>query len=347
MTQEAHSLSAPSVGLLLHVLRQQGQDVGHICRQVGLDQRLVQDVNARIPVEMAQDLWRAAVAATQDPDLALHVAEAINPTSMGTIAYVMMNAATLQESLLKLCKYQDIICGAIRTSLEVQGEQALVKLEVASPALQHPRHALDSELVIYKNAFPALVGQEIKYKKVLLAYPAPGNVAEHERIFAGAELVFNAAYSGLVFEAACLQLPVVSANAELNQLFEKYADAYLQRLFEPSTLRERVQQEIAKQLKGEEPGINSVSRSMAISVRSLQAKLKEEGTTYQALLNEVRKEIAVQHLQDNQQTISDIAYLLGFAEPSVFSRSFKKWTGMPPMAYRQLCYDVPDSEQRA
>ncbi|TPE43707.1 AraC family transcriptional regulator [Pontibacter mangrovi] len=335
MTPETHTLSAPSVGLLLHVLRQKGQDVEAICQQVGLDQRLVQDVNARISVETVQDLWNAAIAVAQDPDLALHVAESINPTSMGTIAYVMMNAPTLHKSLRKLCKYQDIICGAIRTSLEVQGQLALVKLQVDSPAIQHPRNALDSELVIYKNAFSALVGQTLKYKQVLLAYPEPPSIKEHERIFAGAELVFGASYSGLVFDAAYLQLPVVTANPELNLFFEKYAEEYLQKLHEPKTVRERVQHEIAHQLKGEEPSITSVARSLAMSVRSLQSRLKDEGTAYQLLLDEVRKQIAVKHLQDNQSTITDIAYLLGYSEPSVFSRSFKKWTGMPPAAYRQ------------
>ncbi|AKD02201.1 AraC family transcriptional regulator [Pontibacter korlensis] len=335
MTQEAHSLSAPSVGLLLHVLRQQGQDVGAICQQVGLDMQVVQDVNARISVAMVQDLWDAAIAATSDPDLALHVAEIINPTSMGTIAYVMMNAATLHESLLKLCKYQDIVCGAIQTSLEVQGQQAFIKLQVVSPVLENPRNALDSELVIYKNAFSALVGQPVLFNQVLFAYPRPASIKEHERVFSGAELIFDAKSSGLVFDASYLELPIVTANPELNQLFEKYAEEYLQRLREPKTVRERVQREIAQLLKGEEPSINLVSRSLAMSVRSLQSRLKEEGVTYQALLDEVRKEIAIKHLQDNQQTITDIAYLLGFAEPSVFSRSFKRWTGMPPAAYRQ------------
>lgn len=319
----------------MHVLRQQGQDVVAICQQVGLDQRLVQDVNARVSVETVQDLWNASIAATQDPDLALHVAETINPTSMGTIAYVMMNAANLQESLQKLCKYQDIVCGAIQTSLEVQREEAFVKLQVVSPVLQNPRNALDSELVIYKNAFAALVGQPVLFKQVLFTYPKPESIQEHARLFAGAELVFGAEHSGLIFDSNYLKLPVVTANPELNQLFEKYAAEYLQRLHQPKTVRERVQREIAQQLKGEEPSIHAVARNLAMSVRSLQARLQEEGATYQSLLDEVRKEIAVKHLQDNQQTISDIAYLLGFAEPSVFSRSFKKWTGVPPAVYRQ------------
>ncbi|WP_187260944.1 AraC family transcriptional regulator [Pontibacter beigongshangensis] len=335
MPEETHTLSAPAVNLLLHVLRQQGQDTEALCRQAGLEPAKLQDVNGRVPVENMQALWLAAIAATQDPDLALHVGEAVNPTSAGIIAYVMMNAATLHESLLKLCQYQDIVCEAIRTSLEVLGPEAHVKLQVISSFLQNPRHALDCELVIYKNAFEALVGQQVPLQQVLFVYPRPDNIAAHERLFAPATLVFGAPHSGFVLDAACLPWPVVTANQELNLMFEKYAQEYLQKLKEPKNVREWVQREITQLLKGEEPGINTVARNMAMSVRSLQSKLKEEGVTYQTLLDEVRKEIALKHLHDNQNTISDIAYLLGFAEPSVFSRSFKKWTGLAPAQYRQ------------
>ncbi|MFT2009046.1 AraC family transcriptional regulator [Pontibacter sp. 13R65] len=335
MDQEIHTLSAPSVNLLLHVLRLKGADTDLLCQQAGLNMAQLQDINGRVPVERMQALWSAAIAATHDPDLALHVGEAVNPTSAGIIAYVMMNAATLHESLLKLCRYQDIVCEAIRTSLEVQGKQALVKLQVISSFLENPRHALDCELVIYKHAFEALVGQAVPLQEVLFVYPKPQNIATHERLFSPARLVFGAPHSGFVLDATCLQLPVVTANQELNLVFEKYAQEYLQKLKEPKTVRERVQREITQLLKGEEPSVNMVSRNLAMSVRSLQNKLREEGVTYQALLDEVRKEMALKHLLDNQNTISDIAYLLGFSEPSVFSRSFKKWTGLPPAQYRQ------------
>lgn len=335
MTQETLTLSAPSVGLLLHALGQLGHDTQAICQKVNLRPNLVHDVHARIPVGQVQELWHAAVAATQNPDLALEVAQQINPTTMGTIAYVMMNAPTLQEALRKLCKYQDLVCGAIQTSLQVEQQLALVRLDPVWEALPAPRNALDSELVIYKSAFSALIGQPIPYKEVLFCYPEPASTKAHQHCFPGAKLVFGAPYGGLLFSQECLQLPVVTANPELSSMFEQYADAYLQKLKEPNTVRERVQRELAQLLQGDEPTIQKVARSMAMSVRSLQSKLRDEGVNYQMLLDEVRKELALKHLASGQTTIADIAYLLGFSETSVFSRSFKKWTGMAPAAYRQ------------
>ena len=335
MKTDEHTLSASSVNLVLHVLSLQGQDVQVLCQEAGIAPELLQDVNARVTIAQMVGLWQAAVRATGNPDLALHVGEAVNPTSAGIIAYVMMNAPTLHESLRKLCQYQDIVCEGIRTSLELRQGEAQVLLEVVSPALHEPRYAIDSEMVIYKNAFAALIGQELPMKQVLFAYAQPESIVEHQRLFRGAELVFGARYSGFVFDAVWLQLPVVSANPELNLLFEQYANDYLQRLREPKTMAERVQRELAKQLKGEEPTVTTVARSLAVSVRSLQARLREEGTSYQALLDEVRRELAQQHLKSGHHTVADVAYLLGFSEPSAFSRSFKKWTGLAPQLYRQ------------
>ncbi|SIR32831.1 transcriptional regulator, AraC family [Pontibacter lucknowensis] len=331
-----HTLSANSVNLVLHVLTLQGQDAAALCEVAGIDSEQLQDVHGRVTIAQMVALWQAAVRATSNPDLALHVGEALNPTSAGIIAYVMMNAPTLHESLRKLCMYQDIVCEGIRTSLQLRGQEAHVLLEVISPALREPRYAIDCEMVIYKNAFEALIGQELPHSKVMFAYPLPDSIREHRRLFGKTTtLEFDAAYSGFVFEADWLQKPVVSANPELNLLFEQYANEYLQRLREPRSLTERVQRELARQLKGEEPNVTSVARSLALSVRSLQAKLSEEGTTYQRVLDSVRQELAKQHLRSGHHTVADVAYLLGFSEPSAFSRSFKKWTGLPPQLYRQ------------
>lgn len=336
MNPSDYTLSANSVSLVLHVLKLQGQDVAALCQEAGIDPVQLQDVHSRVTIAQMVALWQAAVRVTANPDLALHVGKALNPTSAGIIAYVMMNAPTLHQSLRQLCKYQDIVCEGIRTSLQVQGQEAQVLLEVVSPALHEPRYAIDCEMVIYKNAFEALIGQELPHSKIMFAYPEPESKAEHRRLFGEAvPIEFNARYSGFVFDADKLQLPVVSANPELNLIFEQYANEYLQRLREPSSMTERVQRELAQQLKGEEPSLKSIARSLALSVRSLQAKLSEEGTTYQRVLDGVRQDLAQQHLQSGRHTVADVAYLLGFSEPSAFSRSFKKWTGLAPQLYRQ------------
>jgi AraC-like DNA-binding protein len=98
------------------------------------------------------------------------------------------------------------------------------------------------------------------------------------------------------------------------------------------TIAGRVAAEVLARLKGEAPSIDIIARSMAMSARKLQRELAEEGTTFQAVLDEVRRELAVRHLEDPMATVAKVAWLVGFSEPSAFHRAFRRWTGKSPRA---------------
>ena len=125
-----------------------------------------------------------------------------------------------------------------------------------------------------------------------------------------------------------------SNNPRLLQLFDKHAQAYLNNQSSGDSYTAKVNRLLLRQLKSESPGIEVVADHLSMSVRSLQMKLKEEGTSYQKLLNAVRKNLAIAYLRERKISKGEIAYLLGFSEISVFSRTFKKWTGKSPTEYQ-------------
>ena len=77
------------------------------------------------------------------------------------------------------------------------------------------------------------------------------------------------------------------------------------------------------------------ARLLAVSQRSLQGKLKEEGTTYQAVLDSVRRELATAYLEDDGLSLAEIAFLLGYADQSAFNHAFHKWTGDSPLRFKE------------
>lgn len=123
-------------------------------------------------------------------------------------------------------------------------------------------------------------------------------------------------------------------NPRLLQLFDKHAHAFLDNQPEEDSYASRVNRILIDQLRGDSPGIEFVADQLSMSVRSLQMKLKAEGTSYQKLLNTVRKDLAIAYLQERKVSKGEIAHLLGFSEISVFSRTFKKWTGQSPSEYQ-------------
>ncbi|MEZ4826114.1 MAG: helix-turn-helix transcriptional regulator [Bacteroidia bacterium] len=123
-------------------------------------------------------------------------------------------------------------------------------------------------------------------------------------------------------------------NPKLNYLFDKHAQEFMRQESPSDSYTYQVKRLLLQQLKDEAPGIEVVADYLSMSVRSLQMKLKEEGTSYQKLLNAMRKQLAIAYLREPKVSKGEIAQVLGFSEISVFSRTFKKWTGKSPSEYQ-------------
>lgn len=329
-----HTLSAGSLNLILFAARQRGGDPDALCRAAGIDPAHLRDPDGRVPIAHVQRLWREAVTATRDPALSLRMGELINPVSVGVLAYVMMHCPTLGQALDKLCQYQDIVCEGVRTTGGSEGRRYWLSLDIVSPDIVFVDYVVNSEFSIYQSAIRALTGLPFAADEIHFAYPRPLDDREHRRVFAPATLTFDAPQTAMLFDATWLETPILNANPSLFGLFEEHAHGLLRQLRQP-TLAARVKAELVALLKGEEPTLPAVADRLAMGVRTLQGHLKTEGVTYQQLLDEVRRDLAVRHLREPHLSTTDIAYLLGFAEPSGFVRSFKRWTGQTPGAYRQ------------
>ena len=335
------TLAASSLNLLLWVAGEHGADVPALCRAIAYDPATnAANPDARVPIATIQRLWPLVLEATADPYFDLHLGGRFNFATAGTLAYVLLHAPTLGAAIAQLCRYQDIACQGVRTFQTPAAEWpggTWLTLELTSPAIVHPRYVLNSELSIYLAAFGMLTGQPVVPRAVRLAYPRPADVHEHERAFNTAVLEFDAPLTAVAFDAATLARPVLHANPALFPLFEQHAAALLAQLptQQPPTLAEQVRAEIVRQLKGEAPTLTAVADRLHLGVRTLQLKLKEAGHTYQQLLDHVRRDLAQSHLREPHLSTTDIAFLLGYSEPSVFVRSFKKWTGQTPGAFRR------------
>jgi AraC-like DNA-binding protein len=334
------TLAASSLNLLLWVASQHGADAPALSKAIGFDPAATAGPDARVPITAIQRLWPLVMKETHDPYFDLHIGGYINFATAGTLAYVLMHAPTLAAAIAELCRYQDVACQGVRTFQTPASEWPggiWLNLELTSPAIVHPQYVLNSELSIYLAAFATLTGQPVVPQAVRLAYPRPTDTAEHEYVFGTTNLTFDAPLTQIAFDAVALVRPVPHANPALFPLFEQHAAALLAQLptNQAPTVAERVRDEIVRLLKGAAPTLAAVADGLHLGVRTLQLKLKETGHTYQQLLDAVRSDLAQRHLREPHLSITDVAFLLGYSEPSVFVRSFKKWTGQTPGAFRR------------
>ena len=331
-----NSLSVSSFNLILYAIQQKGIDVELLCQKVGLEAKILQNPDEFLPITKVQELWKEAISMTGDEFLPLHIGEMVNTVSVGILAYVMMNCPTLGKALEKLCQYQDIVCDASKTSMFIENDNVYLTISEPSEDISSVRYAYESTLSIYYSAFLGMLGQAVPLKAVHFEFPAYSvDNSEHQRVFKGAEIIFGSNFSGLVFEKKYWELPILNANPNLFSLFENHAQSILNGLKSDNSLKNKIKKEIVFSLKGEEPNLPIIAKNLGIGVRSIQMKLKEEGVTFQQLLDEIRKELAIKYLKDDKLSTTDISYLLGYSEVSVFFRSFKKWMGQTPTLYRK------------
>jgi len=133
--------------------------------------------------------------------------------------------------------------------------------------------------------------------------------------------------------------PIMMANPRLLEHFEKYAREFLTEIDGWNEYTRAVTRIIIARLDDEALSIEKVAKEMAISVRTLQKRLQEEGVIFSDLLREIRHRLAQKYLRESY-SVEQIAYLLGFSEPSAFRRAFKKWSGVTPREYREQSFSA-------
>jgi AraC-like DNA-binding protein len=161
----------------------------------------------------------------------------------------------------------------------------------------------------------------------------PNDPAEYEQAF-GCPVRVNAGWNGFALAEEVWDLPMRRRDPSLVRLLEPHADVAVSGATTPMALRERVRRAQARGLTAGDASVGTVARVLALSARTLQRRLADEGTSYQAELDHVRREVAERHLHDSALAIAEISFLLGYSEPAAFHRAFKRWHHVTPQAYR-------------
>lgn len=178
-----------------------------------------------------------------------------------------------------------------------------------------------------------LTGSKISPHGVDLSMQCIGSADEYRKAF-NCPVRFSQAESAIIVPNSLLETPILHANPEHLRYFERYAQNLLEKRENDSSFSSRVEGIIVQKLSDGELMIPDVARELSISPRTLQYKLAEEGCTFRTLVSTVREKLARRYLEDSH-SVDEISYMLGFSEPSVFRRSFKRWIGSTPGEYRR------------
>ena len=136
------------------------------------------------------------------------------------------------------------------------------------------------------------------------------------------------------FHSAYLNADLLSSNPQLLEMFEAQARRLLDKLDQRGPVSRLVLVQLAHRIAGATPSLKEVATELAMSERTVQRELRMENTSFRQLIEDTRKEIAIQHLAQPGASATEIAFLLGFSEPSAFTRAFRRWTGSAPTQFQ-------------
>lgn len=304
-----------------------GADFTKVCEELGFAPHDLNESDKLVPFEPAAQIWDVVIKHTNDTLLGLHLGEELSPTILGMLGYLMQNCRTLHESFVWVSKYWSLISTMAKFEVEESSEQILIHNESAilwqhkypESARQSVELAMSGALKISK----LLTGKKIVPVRVEFAYPSRA-VSEYERIFQSA-IQFNGKRNTLAFRKADILLPVISYDKSLFEFFQKTLDQKLKSLRKYERFSDQLKQKILTDFKGRPPSIDIVASSQNMTARSLQRKLKDEGTSYRDIVNDLKKELAQTILRQPEFRIGEVAEILGYSDSSSFRKAFKKW----------------------
>jgi AraC-like DNA-binding protein len=308
-------------------------DIDAFLRALGVNPASVKSPDARIPIETYLLIQDEAAHYTNDPYFGLHMGEFAEAGSWSILGYVMMNCKTLAEVFEKSGRYSRVIGNLIEARAELHFGKVKVILSTPPHAPKMSRHCYESTISSSIHMMRALTGKQINPLEVRFIYPQPQSTAEYQRIFC-CPVLFGQRDNSFTLDWGIANTPIPLANPSLLQYFEKYAQDFLAEMDRQNEHTRAVTRIILSRLDDEALSIEKIAKEMSVSVRTLQKRLEEEGVVFSDLLKEIRERLAKKYLRDNY-TVEQITYLLGFSEPSVFRKAFKKWSGVTPKEYRE------------
>ncbi|MCW5893006.1 MAG: AraC family transcriptional regulator [bacterium] len=324
------STFGPWSATILRALAARGLDAGALAARAGIDPAAL-GPDARVPRTALNRLWAVAVETTGNPALGLEMPRYTAQTTFHALGYAVLASVTLREAFERIVRHRRLVGDVLELSLVDAGDRYRFHIDVSrQPDI--PFQAVDAVAALCVRQARALrAPAPCDPLRVAFARPAPRDRAPYDRVFR-APIEFDQPANVVEWTRADLDDPLPTGNAELARGNDEVLVRFLTRL-ERSRVATRVQQALLDALPGGAPSKATIARTLGMSTRNLQRHLAAEGTSFSALLADARVSVARTYVEAGRLSVTEIAFVLGFADTSTFSRAFKRWTGMSPRAW--------------
>ena len=319
------------VAAALERIRSLRIDLAPLLDRVGLSPSLLQAQQARVSVKQYGELWRL-VALTLDDEFFGQDARRMKAGTFAMICHAVLGCETLGQALERSLRFYALILDDIGGRLVRRGAEAAIELHEKNARGRVFAHEV--LLMLLHGVACWLVGRRIPVLRAQFAYAEPRHSAEY-RLMYSTQLSFNAPHTALVFHSSFLGLPVVQNERTLKEFLRNAPENILVKYKNGSSLTARTRRRLRQCLPGALPEFEALAAELNMTPATMRRRLHDEGTSYQNIKDELRRDLAISYLSHSERSAMDIGLELGFSERSAFHRAFKKWTGASPGEFRR------------
>lgn len=312
---------------------------GHAAPEVlagsGLDAEQLQNPACLVDLHQYQAVVANMIRLSGNQGIGFEIGAEAEIADFGIVGHGMMSSRTARDALALWMRYSNSLVGTLLTlELHEHGKGAWsLRIAELRPMGFVYNFVVEEILMIARTIGAALTKKPFIPAAVELSYPAPA----HQALYAQqllCEAHFNCRQTRIRFDEAHLDLPVRGFDEEFNLICLQHCKQIMRQISADSPLASRIRNLLLAKGAGI-PGLSAIARELGTSDRTLRRQLQEEGISYKALVNELRKDLAREYLKTSRLTAKETAYLLGFKDTNAFRRAFKVWTGQTIHEFRE------------
>lgn len=299
--------------------------------EAGIAPALYGDTAARVTERQFATLYRALAIALDDEMLGLY-GRPLRPGALKFTCLGLLGATGLEQALHRWTQFLRLLQDDVGLEVRRDGALCRVALVPCPGAPARSPLAADLMLKLIHGVASWLVGRALPLDHVDFAFERPAFAAEYRTLYPG-PVRFEQPASALAFAASCLALPVRRTAQEVPGFVRRAPEGWMFPAFAVERLALRVREQLSRHLLDGHTA-SQVARALNVSLRTLHRRLAEEGTSFQQIKDELRRDLAIERLTRTAQPIGRIGAELGFDSAGSFHRAFRTWTGQTPGAYR-------------
>jgi AraC-like DNA-binding protein len=325
-----------SAGFAAHLFDfaiERGADPLHLEERSGIRRADLDDLDTRVPFTSYVALMRASKDLCRSPALGLHVGAARDFREFSVVGLICYVARSMGEALQELNRYGQL---AMEVDVPVKARRFALVPRDGELWLEDTRTSPNELPELTESTWSRFIAETARHfpgapfaKAVHVTHPEPAYGAEYAALWK-VPVTFASHWNAIAIDPSWLTIELHNPSGYAFGVLTKHADALLGELTRAKTARGRVESVLLPILHKGDVGMDRIAEILGASRQSLYRQLRDEGVTFEAVVDALRHRMALYYLTGKKVSVNETAYLVGFSEPSAFSRAFKRWTGSSP-----------------